>query len=95
MIHQPVQPVEGGSVLRFRANAIVKYLSDLCTQKGLCDMNQLAILPFSREDRVQFAQLIGYSVSGFTSLPYVTDEDIERANDEVRALTEHDELHGA
>jgi hypothetical protein len=37
-------------------------------------MNNLALLPFSNEDRVQFAQLIGYSLNGFGELPYVSDK---------------------
>lgn len=74
---QPDQPtvLEEG-VLRFRANDIVAYL----LEAGPVDMNELARLSFSREDRVQFAQLIGYSVSGWGDLPYVTDADWERVD---------------
>ena len=36
-------------------------------------MNALACLPFSDDDRMQFAQLIGYSVSGGTGLSYFDD----------------------
>jgi len=32
---------------------------------------------FSQEDREQFAQLIGYSLSGFGELSYVSDETCE------------------
>lgn len=78
----PVQPLitdEDGR-LRFKQNAIVRYLLDA----GPFDMNQLATLPVSREDRVQFAQLIGYSLSGFGELSYVTDEDYRAAQDGTR-----------
>jgi hypothetical protein len=34
----------------------------------------LACLPFSDEDREQFAQLIGYSLGGFGDLSYASDE---------------------
>lgn len=73
----PVQPVEddGNDVIRFKDNKIVRHLLD----NGGIDMNQLARLDFSREDRVQFAQLIGYSVSGFSELSYVSDEDYAKA----------------
>lgn len=73
----PVQPLETDSsgVLRFKKNAIVRFLLDA----GPFDMNQLALMPFSQEDREQFAQLIGYSLSGFGELSYVSDETYERA----------------
>ena len=63
-IKKPFQPVHES---RFVENEIVSYL----LENGGIDMNQLAMLDFSNEDRVQFAQLIGYSVSGFQSLSYV------------------------
>lgn len=72
----PVQPlvrVEG--IVRFKENAIVRYLLDA----GPFNMNTLAIAPFSGEDREQLAQLIGYSISGFGDLSYVTDETYLRA----------------
>ena len=31
-------------------------------------------MPFTREDRQQFAQLIGYSESGYHDLSYVSDD---------------------
>lgn len=68
----PIQPLEfdGHGVLRFKSNAIVRYLLD----NGGIDMNKLAMLDFSQEDREQFAQLIGYSHSGSGDLGYVSDE---------------------
>lgn len=65
---QPI--VNDGGVMRFKANAIVRFLLDA----GPFDMNRLALMPFTPEDREQFAQLIGYSVGGFGELPYVRDE---------------------
>lgn len=72
----PIQPlvVEAG-VKRFKANAIVRHLLD----HGGIDMNQLAVLPFSREDREQFAQLIGYSHSGAHDLGYMSSEVLDAA----------------
>jgi hypothetical protein len=76
-LQHPVQPLymDGNGVYRFKANAIVKFLLDT----GGSDMNKLACMPFTFEDREQFAQLIGYSLGGFGELPYVTDETYVRA----------------
>lgn len=63
-------------VARFRINEIVKFLLD----NGPYDMNAIARLPFSKEDRMQFAQLIGYSVCGFGDLSY-SDPDVVAAAD--------------
>jgi len=80
----PIQYVEkdAGGVFRFRANAIVRHLLDA----GPFDMNSLAEKDFSREDREQFAQLIGYSVSGASDLEYVSDETLAAAQSKLPAL---------
>lgn len=73
MAKHPIQPLEKDKDgrLRFKENAIVRYLLD----NGPNDMNKLATMPFSDEDRQQFAQLIGYSLSGYGELSsYVTDD---------------------
>lgn len=75
----PLQPLEQQDKIRFKRNAIVCHLIDVATAAGLCDMNMLAVRPFSVEDREQFAQLIGYSLDGFSELSYVTDETYEAA----------------
>ena len=78
----PLQPliIDKQGTVRFKANAIVRYILDLGTAKGCADMNMLAMMPFSDEDRQQFAQLIGYSLSGYGELTsYVTDEAYEAA----------------
>ena len=62
-------------VIRFRKNTIVCFL----LENGPWDLNKLARIPFSNEDRQQFAQLIGYSLSGYGELPYVDDEAYEMA----------------
>jgi hypothetical protein len=76
---QPVIKDEEG-ILRFRGNAIVCYLRDLAKKHKLADLNSLAELPFSQEDREQFAQLIGYSIGGYHELPYVSDESAAQAS---------------
>ena len=87
----PMQPLlidERGTV-RFKQNAIVRYLLDA----GGIDLNEIAVLPFSQDDREQFAQLIGYSVSGYGDLSYVRDASYARA---VAAATDirKAEAHG-
>lgn len=73
----PIQPLalDPHGVLRFKKNTIVQFLLDA----GPFDMNQIAIKEFSAEDQEQFAQLIGYSLSGFGDLSYVSDETYETA----------------
>lgn len=68
----PIQPIEedANGILRFKENKIVRFLLD----EGSFDLNILAAKGFSVEDREQFAQLIGYSLSGFSELNYVTYE---------------------
>ena len=75
---KPIQPLEidEQKVLRFVPNKIVQYL----LENGSIDMNQIACKGFSQEDEEQFAQLIGYSLSGFGELSYVSDATYETAH---------------
>ena len=79
--YHPIQYVylDDSNIVRFRRNAIVRLLLD----DGPFDMNKLAMIDFTQADREQFAQLIGYSVSGFSELSYVSDETYYLA-DEAR-----------
>lgn len=72
---QPMQPIEVvDGVVRFRRNHLVRYLLD---QKGGVNLNNLAMLPnIPAEDRMQLAQLIGYSVSGYGDLNYASKKSI-------------------
>lgn len=77
----PTQPLELDShgVLRFKGNKIIRYLFDT----GKLDLNELGrITFFGDEDRVQLAQLLGYSLCGFGDLSYVSDEVYDRAEEE-------------
>lgn len=76
-MNHPIQPLalDEYGVLRFQSNAIVRHLLDF----GGIDMNKLARMPFTPEDREQFAMLIGYSLSGFGELDYVRSETYESA----------------
>lgn len=77
---QPMQPLEydQNDVSRFKSNAIVRHLLD----NGGIDMNDLAMVSpeFPQEDWEQFAQLIGYSLSGFGELSYVRDDTYDTAS---------------
>lgn len=80
----PMQQIyrDNQDTIRFRANKIVQYLFN--TSRPEINMNSLAELAakgrFSAEDQEQFAQLIGYSVSGFAELPYVNPETVKLAD---------------
>lgn len=65
---QPIYKDENGT-FRFVENKVVSFL----LKEGGIDMNRLAMEDFSNADREQFAQLIGYSLSGFGDLSYVSD----------------------
>lgn len=80
---QPLAEDEHG-MLRFRPNRIVRFLLNT----GRYDLNQLAEMSFPEEDRVQFAQLVGYSLSGFGELPYVSDKAYARAEKRAPARAE-------
>lgn len=78
----PMQPVvlDAHGVIRFKENKIVRALLDAATKAGDLDMNAQARMGFSPEDRRQFAQLIGYSVSGYGDLSYVDPESCAAAD---------------
>lgn len=61
---QPIVKVEG--TYRYKQNAIVRYL----LEQGPFTLNTIAMLPFSVDDRRQFAKLIGYSLNGYHELNY-------------------------
>lgn len=79
--NQPVFLDEHG-VARFMENRIVRFL----LEAGPFDMNQLAHMPFGKEDRSQFAQLIGYSVSGFGDLSYADSDSVAFGDSEAEDL---------
>lgn len=81
MPKHPMQPiVMDGQVARFKDNKIVRYLQTICREKGICNLNDLAYMHFSREDWNQFAQLIGYSVGGFGELSYAFPSVVKEAD---------------
>lgn len=74
----PIQPLARDSqgVLRFKANALVNALLEHGQETGL-GLNELAHKFCGAEhddDRQQLAQLIGYSLRGYSELDYVSDD---------------------
>lgn len=76
-MRHPIQPLikDKSGVLRFKRNEIVRFLLDA----GPYDLNKLAMMDFSDEDREQLAQFIGYSLRGFGELSYVSDKTYDLA----------------
>lgn len=67
---------------RFQQNEIVAHL----VRTGAVDLNKIAASGFSAEDQMQFAQLMGYSVSGFGDLPYADPLVVRVADQMVETL---------
>jgi hypothetical protein len=88
-LERPMQPVEFDQhgVIRFKVNKQVDELLNFSRLHGL-GLNELAIKRHPDSDRSQLAQLIGYSVHGWSTLSYVTEEEIARADLFVELLKE-------
>ena len=86
-MRHPIQPLEKYNLgtLRFKKNKIVDFLLEF----GPYDLNKLATMDFTDEDREQLAQLIGYSLSGFGKLSYVSDETYELAESQKQLTCNH------
>ena len=88
----PMQPVEltSDGVARFRRNRIVEALHQAACEGRKLDLNAIAIMAahgqFTDAEQMQFAMLIGYSVSGFGDLSYADQSVIRRADDLVGRL---------
>lgn len=76
----PIQPLatDSNGVLRFKENKIVSHVLQVSRDNG-CSLNDLACMEFSLEDREQFWQLIGYSLSGYGELGFVSDDTYNAA----------------
>lgn len=86
---QPLHTTEFG-VLRFKENAIVRHLLDWAAERGM-GLNEIACMDFSKDDRQQFAQLIGYSLSGYSDLmSYVDDDAYNAAAKMAEGVPEHE-----
>ncbi|WP_183042608.1 hypothetical protein [Enterobacter sp. R1(2018)] len=90
-VNLPMQSlaIDSHGTLRFTENQIVRKLLDFATTNGY-GLNEMALDDYSDDDRMQLAQLIGYSLSGYAMLSYVTDESFIRANKLMPRLFEAD-----
>ena len=79
----PLQPIRNG---RFVPNKIVQHLLEAAP----INLNDLARMGFSDREWTQFAQLIGYSLSGFGELSYVDDEAYDAAQKMAAGMTEEE-----
>lgn len=85
MSKPPMQPLcrDPSGVIRFQENAVVRHVLRAATEAGATNLNRIAaMVSFSDEDRQQFAQLIGYSVSGYGDL---CDDHLDAAAAAVEA----------
>lgn len=74
----PMQRIEldDHGVIRFRMNKIIRDAVD----SGAIDLNKIAVMDYSAADRMQLAQLIGYSVSGYGDLSYSSQKSVRIAD---------------
>jgi hypothetical protein len=81
----PMQPIykDHNGTARFCGNALVVYLLDYVLEQDGIDLNYLAKVPASDEDRRQFAQLIGFTVYTYGNLPYARQHWTAAAADEA------------
>jgi hypothetical protein len=94
----PMQPVhvDTHGTIRFRKNVIVEALVDRDEERGRVypdfparsdgGLNWVGMQDFAQEDEAQLAQLIGYSVSGYHELSYVSDESAAKASELAREI---------
>lgn len=84
----PIQPIikDEKSVFRFKMNAIVRFLIN--THPNV-DMNILAEMQFTKDDRQQFLQLIGSSFYGYCDMND-SDPDVIKRVDKLLAKSSKD-----
>ena len=85
----PIQPLvkDRHGVLRFKVNAIVARLSDFAHEHGY-GFNEILCDGYSDEDQEQFAQLIGYSLSGYGDLSFISDEAVWAVMESIEPVVE-------
>lgn len=84
--HHPMQPVimAKDKVIRFKANPIIRWMLDQGNTGCGFDLNVIAVvsseLGWKKEDHMQLAQLLGYSVSGYSDLSYASRKSVDEAD---------------
>lgn len=86
---QPIVKTASG-VVRFQENRIVSAFYEAASNGRKLDLNDIAIRAahgeFTQAEQMQFAQLIGYSVSGFGDLSYADKAVVRRADRKAESL---------
>lgn len=88
----PMQPivVAKDGVVRFQENRIVSAFLEAGREGKRLDLNEIAVRAcrgeFTTAEQMQFAQLIGYSVSGFGDLSYADRDVVRRADKKANSL---------
>jgi hypothetical protein len=94
----PMQPVyeDAHGTIRFRRNALVDTLVERDSERGRVypdfpartdgGLNWTGMQDFEQEDEEQLAQLIGYSVSGYHELSYVSNKSAAQASKLAREI---------
>ncbi len=87
MAKHPMQPLEFDKegIIRFKQNAIVKFLIDQYSTQVLNYIYVSGDFPW--EDYKQFVQLSGHRVSSCKDMKYATDEEIKRLDQMVNEMT--------
>lgn len=83
-----MQPIitDPGGVIRFKFNAIIIFLLTEGAAGRRFNLNTIPFDVFPQEDIEQFYQLMGYSVSGYGDLSFISDESVEKADQEAAKL---------
>jgi len=77
---QPIVTVDG--VVRFKENKLVSYLYNVLPKEQKHNLHESLASIFTREEWVQFNQLIGYSTCGFGDV-YADHKDILKKLDKA------------
>lgn len=86
----PMQPIvlDEHNVVRFKGNKIVEFIlenAEKCVSsnpyhRGKLDLSFIASMKFPQEDVEQFWQLLGYSVSGYGELSFISPATVNTAD---------------
>lgn len=89
-LKHPRQPIgyAEDNIIRFKPNGIIRWMLEQGGQGKKFNLNDIAMQSFSVEDRVQFWQMLGYSVSGFGDLSFVPEEEVTACDAEAAAIYE-------
>lgn len=70
---------DAASVVRFRAQPVVRWLLGRAESGVKTDMNDICLAGFEQEDLMEFYRLIGYSIAGFEEVFCEELDKLEKA----------------